>query len=232
MGTAILALSFKNRRDWRTIALILLPATVLALAMQGNINIGLRHVLAVYPFLAAVGGYAASELWASTRWPFPSRALLAGILACLIGSSVLTNPDYLAYFNWLAFGHPERIALDSDLDWGQDLGRLSEWLHARGVEDFALSYYGRAELDRAGLPTFHELVPNQKVSGWVAISAYNRGLPSPFVVRRLAGMAPYYSIPWNFEKLKHDPGPFAWLLAYQPVTRIGESIFVYHIDPE
>jgi hypothetical protein len=232
IGTAILALSFKQRRDWRKIALILLPATVLALAMQGNINIGLRHVLAVYPFLAVLSGYAASELWAPARRPLLTRSLLAGILACLIGSSVLTHPDYLAYFNWLAVGHPERIALDSDLDWGQDLARLSAWLHARGVEDFALSYYGRADLERAGLPAFHELAPNQKVSGWVAISAYNRGLPSPFVVRRLAGMAPYYSIPWNFEKLKPEPGPFAWVLAYQPVTRIGGSIFVYHIAPQ
>jgi Dolichyl-phosphate-mannose-protein mannosyltransferase len=229
IGTVFLVLAFSKKRDWRRIALIFLPAAVLALAMPSNINIGLRHVLAIYPFLAVVSGYAAWELWASLQRPSFSRALLAAMLVCLIGSSVAAQPDFLAYFNGLAWGHGERIALDSDLDWGQDLARLSKWLGARGVEDVALSYFGRAELSSAGLPRFHELAPNQPVEGWVAISAYNRALPSPFVVRRFPGMAAYYSIPWNFERLKPEPGPFAWLLAYQPVARIGQSIFVYHI---
>ena len=150
---------------------------------------------------------------------------------CLVGSSILTYPDYLAYFNWFAFGHPERIVLDSDLDWGQDVARLSKWLRSRGVKEIALSYYGRADLNRAGLPDFYELLPYKEVTGWVAISAYNRALPSPFLISPFPGMAPYYSIRGNFEKLPHGPGPFAWLLVYRPVTRIGRSIFVYNIVP-
>jgi hypothetical protein len=86
-------------------------------------------------------------------------------------------------------------------------------------------------LSRSGLPEFYELLPNQRVSGWVAISAYNRALPNPIQFRQLPGMAPYYSLPPNFEKLRHDPGPFAWLDAYKPVARIGQSIFVYNIAP-
>ncbi len=232
VGIAVLLRFSRMKRDWRMFALIILPAVILGLAMTSNINIGLRHILALYPLLSIVGGYAASELWNSMRQPLICRCLVLGLLVCLIGSSILAHPDYLAYFNFFAFGHPERIAVDSDLDWGQDLGRLSGWLRAHGVRDIALSYFGRAELDRAGLPGFHELLPYQEVRGWVAISAYNRGLPSPFQVRQFPGMAPYYAIPWNFGKLKHGPGPFAWLLAYQPVARVGESIFVYNIAPQ
>jgi hypothetical protein len=153
------------------------------------------------------------------------------LLVCLVTPGAFVHPDYLAYFNCLALGHPERIEVDSDLDWGQDLAQLSTWLRARNIGDVAISYFGRADLHRAGLPEFRELAPYHKVDGWVAISAYNEALPTPFVMHRLQGIdSPYYSIPWNYEKVKHEPGPFAWLQAYQPVTRIGQSIFVYHIE--
>jgi hypothetical protein len=230
MGIAGMTRSFRRDRDRRRIALVLLPAVILGLAMLSNINIGLRHVLAIYPLLSIVGGYAAAQVLTLPWRPLITKTLLAGILLCLAGSGVLAHPEYLAYFNWFAWGHPERIEVDSDLDWGQDLAQLSAWLRDAKVSYVAVSYFGRADLNTAGLPEFHELLPNQRVSGWVAISAYNRALPSPFQVRRLPGIdAPYYSIPWNFEQLHHERGPFAWLEAYQPVARIGKSIFVYNI---
>jgi 4-amino-4-deoxy-L-arabinose transferase-like glycosyltransferase len=231
MGAVFLAVEFRKHRDWRGMALLVLPAAILGLALPSNINIGLRHVLGIYPFVAMVGGYAVQRLWRSPR-PWMGRAILAALGACLLISAILTRSNYLAYFNWFAAGPPERIALDSDLDWGQDLNRLSEWLRARRVEDVAISYYGRADLSQSGLPQFQELQPYQKVQGWVAISAYNRALPSPFETRPLAGIPPYYAIPWDFEKLPHRAGPFAWLAAYQPVARVGQSIFVYHIPAE
>lgn len=233
IGTVGMTRSFMKDRDWRKLAPVVLPALILGIAMLSNINIGLRHVLVIYPLLSIVGGCMAAELWASTHWSLISRTLLVGILVCLAGSGVLTHPEYLAYFNWTALGHPERIEVDSDLDWGQDLAQLSAWLRAANVKNVAISYFGRADLDRAGLPEYHELIPNQTVSGWVAISAYNRALPSPFQVTRLPGITvPYYSIPWNFEQLHHEPGPFLWLEQYKPVARIGKSIFVYNIAPQ
>jgi hypothetical protein len=133
----------------------------------------------------------------------------------------------------LAGGRPERIEVDSDLDWGQDLARLSNWLRARGVQEVAISYFGTADLTRAQLPTFHELVPDQKTTGWVAISARNLVTPRPFIAIPLPpGEAPFYTVPAGFDVLKPGNGPFAWLLGYQPVGKIGYSIFVYHIAAE
>ena len=45
----------------------------------------------------------------------------------MIGS-LAAHPDYLAYFNALAGDDPERIVVDSDLDWGQDIKRLGQRL--------------------------------------------------------------------------------------------------------
>jgi 4-amino-4-deoxy-L-arabinose transferase-like glycosyltransferase len=231
-GAVFLTLAFRRDRDWRKPALVVLPLVILGLAMMSNINIGLRHILAIYPLLSIMGGYGAARLWASARRPMLSRSIVAVGFACLLGTVILIHPDYIAYFNWLAGKHPERIEVDSDLDWGQDLAQLSEWLRAAGVRDVAISYFGRADLRRSGLPEFHELLPNQRVSGWVAISAYNQALPSAFHVRQMTGMAPYYGLAEHFDKLPHGPGPFAWLEAYQPVARIGESIFVYEIPSQ
>jgi hypothetical protein len=49
------------------------------------------------------------------------------------GSSLLSHPDYLPYFNELAGSHPEKIVVDSDLDWGQDIKRLGARLRQEGA---------------------------------------------------------------------------------------------------
>jgi Dolichyl-phosphate-mannose-protein mannosyltransferase len=232
IGSVFLIRSFKQDRDWRKIAPILFALVILGLSMSSHINIGVRHILAIYPLLSIVAGHAASELWDGIRWPVLSRSVIAIACVSLVISSVLAHPEFLAYFNCFASRHPERIEVDSDLDWGQDLVPLSRWLRARGVQDVAISYFGTADLTHADLPTYHELAPYQRVSGWVAISARNRMIPSPFtVIPAPPGEAPFYSVPGNFDRIKPGNGPFAWLMAYQPVEKVGSSIFVYNIPP-
>jgi hypothetical protein len=224
--------SVKRDHDWRKVAPLLFALVVLGVSLPARINIGLRHVLAIYPLLSIVAGGAAMELWGAIRRPIVSRSAVAALFAWLAISSAFTHPDYLAYFNFLASDRPERIQAESDLDWGQDLARLSQWLRARGVQEVAISYFGTADLTRADLPNFHELAPYHKTSGWVAISAHNRVIPNAFVItpRRL-GMAPFYSVPGHFDRIKPGDGPFAWLMDYKPLEKIGSSIFVYYIPP-
>ena len=232
VASVLLARSFIEKHDWHGVAPILFALVILGVSMTSGINIGLRHILAIYPLLSIVAGYAVLELWVVIPKPMLARGFATAACAWLIVSSCLAHPDYLPYFNVLAAERPERIEVDSDLDWGQDLARLSKWLHDRGVQEVALSYFGTADLTHADLPSFHELVPYQKASGWVAISARYRVIPSPFmVIPPPAGMAAYYSVPGNFDRVKPGTGPFAWLTSYQPVERIGHSIFVYYIPP-
>ena len=231
-GSVFLLRSFAQKQDWRVVAPALFALVILAVSMTSGINIGLRHILAIYPLLSIVAGHAVAKSWNIFQQPTFARGVAAAACLCLIVSSIRSHPDYLAYFNLFASDRPERIEVDSDLDWGQDLARLSKWLHARGVNDVALSYFGTADLTHADLPNFHELVPYQKVDGWIAISARYRVIPSPFVVQAAPpGMPLYYSVPGNFNKVRPGTGPFSWLNAYQPVQRIGHSIFVYYIPP-
>jgi Dolichyl-phosphate-mannose-protein mannosyltransferase len=232
VGSVFVMRSFAQEHDWRFVAPTLFALAILAVSMTSGINIGLRHILAIYPLLSIVAGHAVVGSRNIVQHPLFARGVVTGACLWLVLSSFRAHPDYLAYFNFVASDRPERIEVDSDLDWGQDLARLSKWLHARGVNEVALSYFGTADLTHADLPNFHELVPYQKVDGWIAISARYRVIPSPFVVQAAPpGMPLYYSVPGNFNKVRPGTGPFAWLSAYQPVERIGHSIFVYHIPP-
>jgi len=111
------------------------------------------------------------------------------------------NPDYFPYFNELA-PHPERVLVDSDLDWGQDLRRLERRLAELQVPRVSLAYQGTADLSREVLPPFVRLPPRQTATGWVAITALTR---------------------------EHEPLGYAWLYEYQPLERVGKTIDLYFI---
>ena len=134
LAGAYLAQSARRERDWRTLAPAAFALIVLIGCMPSRINIGLRHVLPIYPMLAMVVGYGASRLWEYRPKPAMARLAAAAGFVCLATSLALAHPNYLAYFNVLV-SHPEHIQVDSDLDWGQDLARLAGWLKAnRGLK--------------------------------------------------------------------------------------------------
>ncbi|HUS17640.1 MAG TPA: glycosyltransferase family 39 protein, partial [Chloroflexia bacterium] len=184
---------------------------ILMVCLPSRINIGLRHVLPMYPFLAIIAGMGLVELWRA-RWPRSvARAAALGLVAWQIVASGAAHPDYLAYFNEAAGRHPERILVDSDLDDGQDLKRLADTLGARRIAEVWLAYAGSATVAAHGLPPFRWLVPHRPVTGWVAASLYSIKLGS-------------------LDRPGHDD--FAWLEAYRPVALVGRSIRLYHIPED
>jgi 4-amino-4-deoxy-L-arabinose transferase-like glycosyltransferase len=178
-------------------------ASILAFCcLYSHINIGVRHVLIAYPLLAMGAGYAVVTLW--RLWPARgARAVLLGLVLWQASTLAYAYPDYLAYFNLLAGDHPERILVDSDLDWGgQDLRRLERVLAARHVTQLSLGYRGTADLSLEALPAYSALKPNQPVTGWVAISMLT---------------------------LQENQAGYRWLAQYQPVQRVGGSFYLYDI---
>ncbi|MER5525442.1 phospholipid carrier-dependent glycosyltransferase [Streptomyces sp. NPDC002677] len=147
---------------------LLPPAVLLASAMTGSRDFGTRYALFM-PMFLAVGG--ASVLAVRWRW---SRPVGGALLLFVAVSSLRTFPFYLPYSNE-AFGGPARTHLrlhDSNVDWGQDLGRLADRLRERYPgERIWLVYKG------SGIPSYYGIhatdprtVPPREVHGLLVVS--------------------------------------------------------------
>ena len=104
------------RKYWQAWVPGVCAPVILAASMPSHINLGVRHILAMYPMLAIIAGFGATSL---IRRRKAAMALGIALLAWQTVSSALAHPDYLAYFNEIVWSEPERILSDSDLDWGR-----------------------------------------------------------------------------------------------------------------
>lgn len=143
LGLLVLALAafVAGRVRSREVWFLALPAVFyLAVAMAGPLNIGVRHVLPVFPFVFALIGGGVARLIAQRRiWVWPVAALLAWHVA----DSVRMFPNYMPYANVL-WGGPATTHLyftDSATVWGQDLKWTKQWLDARGVKNCWFAYF-------------------------------------------------------------------------------------------
>jgi 4-amino-4-deoxy-L-arabinose transferase-like glycosyltransferase len=122
-----------------------------------NLNIGHRHLLPLYPPLFILAG-AAGAWGLRGRW---SRWFVLILPALQLIDIATIHPHYLAYFNALA-GGPTKGYLhlsDSNVDWGQDLPSLRDWLieHRNQVkqEDLYVSCFGFDQPERWGIQAYH-----------------------------------------------------------------------------
>ncbi|MEU0335963.1 phospholipid carrier-dependent glycosyltransferase [Streptomyces sp. NPDC006193] len=148
--------------------LLVPPAALLAAAMAGSRDFGTRYALFVPVFLAVA---APCALALRPRWSGPATGALVLFAAV---SSLRTFPYYLPYANE-AFGgpaHTHRLLHDSNVDWGQDLGRLADRLRERYPgERVWLVYKG------SGVPSYYGIraadpltAPPERVHGLLAVS--------------------------------------------------------------
>lgn len=127
------------------------PALLFAAACSSKLQIGLRHVIAIYPFLFLIVGGGAARLVRGGRNTM--KFGLGALAAWYIGAAVYIHPHYLAYFNELAGGPSKgyKYFVDSNLDWGQGLKELGDYVKKRGGPAIYLSYYGTADPHSYGI---------------------------------------------------------------------------------
>jgi 4-amino-4-deoxy-L-arabinose transferase-like glycosyltransferase len=197
---------WRSREPWALAPLLLFLVLLGFASSFSHINIGIRHVLILYPFLCLGAAWAVRELWLRARLlPQRMRLSLRGTLLALglwqLSALWRAYPDYLPYFNETV-AEPAQVLVDSDLDWGQDLYRLERRAVQLGIGHLSIAYRGTADLTREPLPPFRILPPHRPARGWVAVSALAR-------TRNLTD--------------------YAWLNGYRPIERIGRSIDLYYI---
>jgi hypothetical protein len=133
------------RPDLVLLTLVLPPGYLFLTGMATSYNIGIRHMLPVYPLLAA-----AAVLVLFRAFPPRTAAVLLLIAASLqLVETLRVHPHELSFFNEAA-GGPENGAKwlnDSNLDWGQDLERLVLELTREGREKgTTIAYFGGGDV--------------------------------------------------------------------------------------
>lgn len=225
LAMVILTIQRKLPSSW---LYLLLPLLIyLGFTQASAINIGYRYLLSIVPFMVLLGLVMIAQVWPSTKpLAYPNfRAAIWLVLLLLAGQAARFWPDYLPFFNFLVGGPGGGGAVlsDSNIDWGQDLPALAAW-QQQTKEPLYLSYFGTTYpsvygLDFITLPTWpagpeqrpplrQPFIPSDPTPGWYAISLTNlHGAV-------LGGQADIFDV---FKEM-------------EPVERIGESIYLYHIE--
>jgi hypothetical protein len=202
----LLVLSRRAALSFVWCALLIPPAIYFLISMTSAINIGMRHILPVYPFLylavAVLLTQAGARPWART-----AMLLLAGLQ---IAECAWIAPDYLAFFNALSGGpgNGPRYLVDSNIDWGQDVKKLKKWLAAHGTDTARIWYFGNAPMDYYGIRADAFPDPLDE-KGWDAIRGY--------AVASVTVLQGVY-VPLNL---------VAPLRLRKPVAKVGWSLYVY-----
>lgn len=203
------------RRPWLQL-LILLPAIVMiGVAGSSGMQLGVRYVLPAIPFLILFASQSAR--WFDLK-TFPFRTLTTGALTAWMLLSVRYAPEHLAYFNELAGGPlgGRECLLDSNLDWGQDLAELKDYLQSRQIGKIGLAYFGTVRPAALGI-IYHIPASRNPEAGLFAVSVnFEQG--RPHWVRTPRG-----------EIRPVDIGEFAYFQMFKPVARIGASIDVFRL---
>lgn len=142
----------RSRIDcWRELLFLMVPAAVyFIVAMGSGMNIGVRHILPVYPFLMILAGWGGWQLIRrQRRWAY----VVAILLLWNVVSSVRTFPVYLAYANelWGRPSHTYKYLSDSNADWGQQLKATKKYLDGRQAKNCWFAYFADVVAD----PTYY-----------------------------------------------------------------------------
>ena len=173
LGVTLLLTFWLSRGRWYyEMPLIIFFIVFYAVALSSNINIGHRHILPILPvifiFVSKLINYIQRSLRSLTVLPAVIFGLLAGWY--LVGT-ILIWPDYLTYFNEPSGGADKGYEhlTDSNIDWGQDLVQLKEFMDEHNIKRVHLAYFGMADPHYYGIEYdwifgfFYRIAPRHSV---------------------------------------------------------------------
>ncbi len=204
------AFTLTSTRRWmnHTDSLVLSTIVLVFLASAFNqVNIGLRHVLPVYPLLFLyVGRLALQE-------KLGQKAALGFLIIWFAAASCMAYPNYIPFFNAAAGGAENGHAVldDSNLDWGQDLGRLKQVAEAN--PDTPLYIATNWMFDPSAY-------------GFEAQRLQDGQIQNP--PKGLVAVGKHWAVRNRINK--RSPAYFDWIETYQPIDDIGGSIWLFRFE--
>ena len=222
----------ESLQKWSMIFLVL---AYWAYSMHSHLNIGLRHILPTLPFIYILSA-ASIKQWLKTKSsPLPKQAFLKAVASLLreaknmgkflvvfvlltwyLLEAVSASPKFISYFNEAAGGGENgyKYVVDSNLDWGQGLKRLSAFIKKNKIKNIKVDYFGWAD------PRYYL---GKAYQPWQSA----KGKPSGYFALSLTFLQNAKGKLWPGER-RNPKDEYRWLKnPYRPYKRIGNSIFVY-----
>ncbi len=196
----------------REIQFFALPILVLfLLSLRVTKVFGVRYILSIYPPLVLLIVAGAHRFLSRQGLRKVSLSILALLAAFLVVSALISYPHYISFFNEAVGCRDQayRYLIDSDLDWGQDLRRLADYVEEEGIEGIKVHYFGGGDV--------HYYLPSavewrfgmDRPQGWFAIS---------ITIKQLS---------LALELVNGES--YRWLDQLRPQAVIGHTIWVYYI---
>jgi len=224
----------KCNASWRDEMVILLPGITLLVfvSSQTGFSVHSRYVIPALPFFFIW----ISKVGKAISWKRPILStLIVTLLLWSVSSSLWVYPHGISYFNNLTAILPTpkdaeypilpetpkgmknsvkqlldasplngaRHLLDSNIDWGQDLFFLEQWCRANpDVVEIRVALWGSYPLEATDIPSAGIPPANDPQPGWYALS-----------------------VNYLYDREKQ----YRYFLDFEPATRAGYSIYVYHL---
>jgi tetratricopeptide (TPR) repeat protein len=228
---AAMLMAMRKFTRWREILFLTVPpAAYLAVAMSSQMNIGVRHILPMYPFLMILAAGAASELMRrGRRWIQIGRVsvhiwtlAVAVLLLWQVVTVLRVFPVYMAYGNE-AWGGPKNVhkyLSDSNVDWAQQLIATKKYLDARGIHDCWFVYFAEAVVDMQSYGIPCRALPTTETLWWMNLP---RETPAAIDGTFLISEGDMAGVDFGPGALN----PYEQFTALKPVATIQHGIYVY-----
>jgi len=188
------------------------------ISLTGNLNIGLRHLFPMFPFIYILVAQSIVEFIKKMKnldVRFASVLFVSALSFLLILQTALAYPYYMSYFNESVGGSKNgyNFVTDSNADWGQDLKRLQKFIGEHPeIDKIRVDYFG------GGMPGYY--LGNKFISWWDSKRPIEPG---------------WYAVSTNFLQgsiysSENDySNSYRWLKNKKPLYQVGTSIMIYYV---
>ena len=216
---ALAAIALGKLRCPREILFLAVPLAIyLTAAIPSGLNIGMRHVLPLYPLAIVLAAGGAAALTRNNRlW----KGILAFLLCFQAFTSLHAFPNYLAYSNE-AFGGPantHKYLTDSSVDWVQQLIAVKAYVQQNDIHDCWFAYWA--------YPAFQPKdygIPCRELPTWDSMSG-EEITPVPAVITGPVFLS--HGALTGYEYRSAILNPLAGFIPLRPVAEIQDGVFVY-----
>jgi hypothetical protein len=208
-------------------------------AVAGNLNLGIRHIMPIYIPLFVLVALATVKALRRVKRLQRRQFATAGVAVLLVWyglSTALAYPNYISYFNEFVGGgaNADKYFSDSNVDWGQDLLRFKKYVAAHPeIKHIALDYFGGAVPDYYFCPRAHDAAGQiiKTAQGYdCSQSVYSEWHTQNgrYTGQYIAVSETFLENDRYYAQLYNQEG-YGYLRERTPIAKVGNSIYVFKL---